>query len=89
MKTLWYLIRTNINICALEKYIKRHIFKFEKVCLENSKEVILGITIDNKLTFKSHIKSIFLKAGQKMSALSKISPFLEKNKRETYGEVKI
>ena len=59
------------------------------MCLENSKEVILGITIDNKLTFKSHIKSIFLKAGQKMSALSKISPFLEKNKRETYGEVKI
>ena len=61
-----------------KKYIKRHIFKFEKVCLENNKEVILGITIDNKLTFNSHIKSIFLKAGQKLSALSKISPFLEK-----------
>ena len=31
----------------------------ENVCLENSKEeVILGITIDNKLTLDSHIKSI-------------------------------
>ena len=59
------------------------------MCLENNKEVILGITIDNKFTFNSHIKSIFLKAGQKLSALSKISPVLEKNKKEKYGEVKI
>ena len=49
------------------------IFKFENVCLENTKEeVTLGITIDNKLTFDSHIKSICRKAGQKLSALSRI-----------------
>ena len=58
-------------------------FKFENVCLENSKEeVILGITIDNKLTFDSHIKSICRKAGQKLSALSRISPYLETDKKE-------
>ena len=35
------------------------IFKFENVCLENSKEeAILGITIDNKLTFDSHKKHL-------------------------------
>ena len=59
------------------------IFKFENVCLENSKEkVILGITIDNKLTFDSHIKSICRKAGQKLSALSRILPYLERDKKE-------
>ena len=44
------------------------IFKIENVCLENNKEeVILGITIDNKLAFDSHIKSICRKAGQKLN----------------------
>ena len=38
------------------------------MCLENSKEeVILGITIDNKLTFDNHIKSMCRKAGQKLN----------------------
>ena len=41
---------------------------------KQQKEVILGISIDNKLTFDSHIKSIYRKAGQKLSALSRISP---------------
>ena len=53
------------------------------MCLENWKEeVILGITIDNKLTFDSHIKSICRKADQKLSALSRISPYLETDKKE-------
>ena len=53
------------------------------MCLENSKEeVILGITIDNKLIFDSHIKSMCRKAGQKLSALSRISPYLETDKKE-------
>ena len=83
MKTLWYLIRTNVTICALEKNTGSDIFEFENVCLENSKEeVILGITIDNKITFDSHIKSICRKAGQKLSALSRISPYLETDKKE-------
>ena len=53
------------------------------MCLENSKEeAILGINIDNKLTFDSHIKSMCRKAGQKLSALSRISPYLETGKKE-------
>ena len=33
-------------------------FEFDNLLLENSKEeVVLGVTIDNKLTFDSHIKS--------------------------------
>ena len=68
---------------CIGKSTESDIFKFENVCLENSKEeVILGITIDDKLTFDSHIKSICRKAGQKLSALSRISPYLETDKKE-------
>ena len=76
----------NPNKChymCIGKNTESDIFKFENVCLENSKEeVILGITIDNKLTFDSHIKSICQKASQKLSALSTILPYLETNKKE-------
>ena len=80
----------------MEKNTESDIFKFENVCLENSKklgttsnfreqreqQVILGIAIDNKLTFDGHIKSICQKTSQKMSALSTILPYLETNKKE-------
>ena len=52
------------------------------MCLQNRKEeIILGISIDNKLTFDGHIKSIYRKAGQKLSALSRIWPYLETNEK--------
>ena len=42
---------------CIEKNSGSGIFKFENMCLDNSKkEVFLGITIDNKLTFDSHKK---------------------------------
>ena len=76
----------NPNKChymCIGKNTESDIFKFENVCLENSKEeVILGITIDNKLTFDSHIKSMCQKVGQKLSKLSRISPYLETDKKE-------
>ena len=65
------------------KNTESDIFKFENVCLENSKEeVISGITIDNKHIFDSHIKSMCRKTGQKLSAVSRISPHLETHKKE-------
>ena len=76
----------NPNKChytCIGKNTESDIFKVQNVCLENSKEeVILGITIDNKLTFDSHIKSICRKTGQKLRALSRISPYLETDKKE-------
>ena len=42
-------------------------------------EIILGITIDRKLTFNNHIKNLCKKAGQKLSALLRISPYLDEN----------
>ena len=50
---------------------------------ENSKgETILGVTIDNKLTFDSLVKMMCKEAGQKLSVLSKISAFGDLNKRQ-------
>ena len=52
----------NPNKChymCIGKNTESDIFKFENVYLENSNEkLILEITIDNKLTFDSHIRSI-------------------------------
>ena len=40
-----------------------------------SEEKILGITIDNKLSFKSHLKNICKKANQKLNTLARITNF--------------
>ena len=76
----------NPNKChsmSIGKNTESDVFKFENVCLENTKEkLIVGITIDNKLGFDSHIKSMCREAGQKLSALSRISPYLETDKKE-------
>ena len=45
-------------------------------------EVILGITIDRKLTFNKHIKNLCKKAGQKLCALLRISPYFDENKKK-------
>ena len=50
---------------------------------KNSKEkTILGVIIDNKVTFDSHINKIFNKAGQKLSEPSRILAFIDLNKRQ-------
>ena len=55
---------------------------FNDLSLKNSKEVeILGITLDRKMGFNTHIKNICRKAGQKLSALLRISPYLDQRKR--------
>ena len=48
----------------------------------NSKVEIFGIKIDRKLSFHQHVKSISKKAGQKLSALLRISPYLKNNKKK-------
>ena len=50
--------------------------------LKNCKEVeILGITLDRNLNFKRHIKNICRKAGQKLSALLRISSHINIDKK--------
>ena len=50
--------------------------------LKNCKEVgVLGITVDRNLNFKGHIKNICRKAGQKLSALLRISLHINTDKK--------
>ena len=50
--------------------------------LKNCKEVkVLGITTDRNLNFKGHIKNISRKAGQKLSALPRISSHINTAKK--------
>ena len=57
-------------------------FTFKDACYKSSKEeVILGITIDSKLSFDSHIRKICKKSGQKLNALSRITTFLNKDQK--------
>ena len=40
-------------------------------------EKLLGIKLDSKLNFNSHIENICQKAGQKLNAISRITPYMD------------
>ena len=48
----------------------------------DSKVEVLGILIDDKLTFNDHIKKLCTRAGRQLNALSRISKFLSFNSRK-------
>ena len=57
-------------------------FLFHNILIENSKEQkILGVIIDNKLDFKSHISELCKKASQKVAALSTLSSYLHNSEK--------
>ena len=57
------------------------------ICVDNyniksSKcEKHLGNKIDNKLNFDTHVDEICTKAGQKLNALSRVTPYIDLSKR--------
>ena len=58
--------------------------KVDNFDLKNSRcQKLLGIQLDNKLTFSDHVKSVCTKASQKLHALSRISNFMSLNQRKT------
>ena len=80
MKTNWFyenFMVLNSNKChfmCIGRDGENETFNFKDVCYKNSREeVILGITIDNKLNFDGHIRKICKKSRQKLNALSRIS----------------
>ena len=61
-------------MCLVKNLDDNEVLNFNNLIIERSKEVeILGIKIDKNLNFNNHIKSICRKAGQKLSALLRIS----------------
>ena len=50
------------------------VFYYDNLTFKNSnEEEILGVTIDRKFIFHQHIKKMCHKAGQKLSALMRLS----------------
>ena len=61
------------HFICLGKDMKNETFIFNNFIFNNSnEEKILRITIDNKLTFESHINILCRKAEQKMGTLSRL-----------------
>ena len=64
----------NAILCALAKIQKMKLSSLNILLwITIKKKQILGVSIDNRLTFSSHIIEFCEKASQKISALSKIS----------------
>ena len=69
-------------MCIGQKIDDAETLNFNNLAIKNSKEVeILGITLDRNMNFHTHIKNICRKAGQKLSALLRISPYLDQRKK--------
>ena len=55
---------------------------FNDLAIKSSKEVeILEITIDRNMNFHIHVENIFRKVRQRLSALLRISPYLDQGKK--------
>ena len=58
--------RNEITIKIGDAYVK-----------ESSEENHLGITFDQSLSFKEHVKTLSSKAGQKLHALARVSCYMD------------
>ena len=53
--------------------------------IKNSKfEKLLDIKLDSKLNFNSHIHDICQKAGQKLNAISRVTPYMDFTRKGVY-----
>ena len=67
---------------SLGKGSEGDLLRFCGEVLEASQiETVLGIQIDNKLNFESHIKSLCSKASLKLGALQRFSNLLDAHKK--------
>ena len=70
-------------MCMSKKNDDSDTLSLNEFNLKNSDfEIILGITIDQKLTSNKHIKSLCQKAGQKLSVPLRLSPYVNENKKK-------
>ena len=68
--------------CIGQKIDNAETLNFNNLTIKDSKEVeILGITLDRNMNFHTYIKNICRKAGQKLSAPLRISPYLDQRKK--------
>ena len=59
--------------------------KIEKSAIEcSSSKKLLGVTVDNKLSFDCHIAYLYRKKSQKLHALSRVASYTSFDKREFF-----
>ena len=76
---------TKCHYMSLGKNKENNTFNFGNISLKNSKEeVILGLAIDNKLSFDNHVKNVCRKGSQKTCGLSRISNYLDSKQKDIH-----
>ena len=69
-------------MCIGKNVNDSELLKVNDLNLKNCKEVeVLGITVDRNLNFNRHMENICRKAGQKFSALLRISSHINTDKK--------
>ena len=69
-------------MCIVKNVTGSELLNFNGKILRNWREVeILGTTLDRNLNFRSHIKKLCRKVGQKLSALIRVSSYIDTNKK--------
>ena len=61
--------------------VKKSIMIENKQIRNSSCEKLLGVFFDSKLTFQSHIDNISKNASQKLNSISRITPYMDFNKK--------
>ena len=90
-KPIWCLMQENI-ILSLGKMLfclgnnkENKMFLFHNILMENSKEQkIFRVTIDTNVNFKIHISELCKKASQKITALSRLSSYLNNSEEKLF-----
>ena len=78
------LYPTKCHYMCLGKSKENDTFNFGNISLKISKEVILGLTIDNKLSFDNRVKEICRKASQGLCIIKNIKLFRLKTKINSF-----
>ena len=75
IKLLWFLI-WKISLYADTRPWYGNLNLNGTEITSDNNEKLLGVLIDKKLSFDVHIKSLCIKAGQKLSTLARVSSYL-------------
>ena len=72
----------NHFMCLGKEIDDTETLSFNELALNNSEEVeIFGVALDRSVGFNTHMKKISRKAGQKLLALLRTSPYLDQGKK--------
>ena len=78
------------HFMCLGKNTENETYFFNNTEIKNSsEEKNLGITIDNKLKFKSHVKNLCRKASQKIRVLSRLTNYLNDSEKKCNNKIPV